>query len=39
LATNLSRGAFQMTRDIMRAPVAEQLRAGLSADMASASFG
>jgi len=39
LATNLSRGAFQMTRDIMRAPVAEQLRAGLATDMAAASFG
>lgn len=39
LATDLRSGAFQMTRDIMRGPVAEQLRAGLAVDMASAGFG
>jgi len=39
LATDLRSGAFQMTRDIMRVPVAEQLRAGLATDLASASFG
>jgi enoyl-CoA hydratase len=39
LATNLRTGAFQMTRDIMRGPVAEELRAGLATDMAAANFG
>ena len=39
LATDLRSGAFQMTRDIMREPVAKELRAGLAVDMASAGFG
>lgn len=39
LATDLRAGAFQMTRDIMRAPVATELRAGLATDMATAGFG
>jgi len=39
LAETLRAGAFQLTRDIMRASVAEQLRAGLEADMAGGGFG
>ena len=39
LATNLRPAAFQLTRDIMRAGVAEDLRAGIALDMRSAGFG
>jgi enoyl-CoA hydratase len=39
LADTLRQGAFQMTRDIARGPVAETLRAGIAADMAEAGFG
>jgi enoyl-CoA hydratase len=39
LATNLRPAAFQLTRDIMRAGVAADLRAGIALDMRSAGFG
>ena len=39
LATDLRPTAFRMTRDIMRAPVAEAMRAGLATDMSAANFG
>jgi enoyl-CoA hydratase len=39
LAETLRQGAFQITRDIARGPVAEILRAGIAADMAEAGFG
>jgi enoyl-CoA hydratase len=39
LAENLRQGAFQLTRDIARGPVADVLRAGIAADMAEAGFG
>jgi hypothetical protein len=38
-ATNLRPAAFQLTRDIMRAGVAADLRAGIALDMRSAGFG
>jgi enoyl-CoA hydratase len=39
LADSLRQGAFQLTRDIARGPVADALRAGIAADMAEAGFG
>jgi len=39
LAENLRAGAFQLTRDIMRGHVAQQLRAALHTDMEAGGFG